>query len=155
MRTGLLTATVLLIAIVSPLSAAKAFELDPEMVERLSKSVHKNMAGGMVGDGHIITKEEAAQLKYPLIPFELRRQIIVIGTLSGFAELCGLDWQNKNFLPMMKGIRNKHTDWNDYQFAFAGMLHGVSQSMAVNSGDSKSTCTDPFKANIEKNMLVR
>ena len=47
------------------------------------------------------------------------------GTLSGYGERCGLDWQRLNFLPMMRYWRSQGKD--ERQIAFIGVLHGAAR----------------------------
>ena len=129
-----------------------AQQLPKEGVEEFSRLVHDNMAGAMIGDGHLITEEEAQGLEYPLLPYELRQDIIIRGHLSGFAKICGLDWAGRSFEPFMDGLRAMTPKPDDYQMAFAGMLHGLSMENAVQSRKDKP-CTDEEKARFETQML--
>jgi len=141
----------LLVMAILPVPASAESKLPQEMVETWSHLVHDNMAGGMIGDGHIITEEEAAKLEYPLLPYELRERIIIIGHLSGFAKWCGLDWENGSFFPLMVNLRKAGT-YNDYQLAFAGLLHGLAQANAERSKKDE-TCPEADRAKYEKKLI--
>jgi hypothetical protein len=133
----------------------RAFAADTmrDAVEELSKTVHEHMAGGMVSGDHIITEEEAAALEYPLLPYELRKNTIIVGHLSGFAEWCGLDWKETSFMPLMTSLR-KTKLYNDYQLAFAGMLHGTGKQNAIGSKKGQ-ICTPQDKEMIQKQLAPR
>lgn len=141
---------VLLLSFSMPSLAA---EIPQEAVEKLSKAVHEGMADAKLPDGTLIGKEQAAKLKYPLIPFQDREGIIITGHFSGFAEKCGLDWKGNNFQPLMTALRYQHKDWSDIQFAYAGMLHGASMQSAVNSKIGQ-TCPDEFRKKVSNNLIV-
>lgn len=129
-----------------------AQQLPKEAVEEFSRIVHENMAGAMVGDNHTLTKEDVAKLEYPLLPFDLRSTIIIRGYLSGFAEHCGIDWSERSFRPLMNSLRAMTPKLNDYQLAFAGMLHGLSMENGVRARKDKP-CMPEEKAKIETQML--
>ena len=126
-----------------------------EVIENISRVVQDHMAGAMIEDGHIITEDEAKKLKYPLIPFEERKQVVIVGEISGLAALCGLDWKMGNYLPLMSALRGKHKGWTDYQYAYASMLHGASMQIAQRGLDAQKICTDGTITKLKKNMIFQ
>lgn len=127
-------------------------DLSQESVERLSKAVYEKMEGTMLPNGELITKEEAASLEYPVIPYDDRERIIIVGHVSGFAKWCGLNWDEENFEPFMKHLRQRYADWSGAQFAYAAMLHGASMKNAERSRKDEE-CTDDFRAKVSKNLI--
>lgn len=126
--------------VIAPLRA-QAQMLPKNQVEEMSMMAHSAMPGAMAGQ-KLITQEEASKLQYPLVPYETREETIVRGYLAGFAAWCGLNWQNMFFLPYMGYVRGTHKDWNDYQFAYVGILHGTAMKTAILSKEGTQCTAD-------------
>ena len=97
------------------------------------------------------TAEEKAK---PPLSIAHARLALKTGVLSGSAELCGIDWQRRVFLPFMDSHRKKH-DLTDRQMALITVLHAIMQSFV--KGDMKSrneTCTASFRAKIEAQITA-
>lgn len=129
-----------------------AQDIPDSSIERFSRLVHDHMAGLVIGDNHLITDAEAKALPYPLLPYELRKDIIVRGHISGFAKLCGLDWEGRNFEPYTDSLRTMKPPLNDYQMAFAIMLHGLSMQNAIETNKDEP-CDAESKADFEKKLF--
>jgi hypothetical protein len=71
------------------------------------------------------TAEERAK---PPITIEEARLFMRRGVLSGMAEPCKLDWQKRNFLPMMTYWRDTMKK-TERQMALIGLVHGIIQGM--------------------------
>ncbi len=134
--------------------SAKAQGIPPEHVESISRMVFDHMAEAQISDGTLIGKERAAKLPYPLLPYEVRELMIVKGTISGMAEACKLDWLELNFKPLMMALRAEN-QYNDYQLAYAGMLHGVSMNGGEVMAKQHTPCSDDMKKSISDNMITR
>lgn len=74
----------------------------------------------------------------------IRRAII-----SATAEHCGLDWQRRNFLPMMAHLRAQNG--TERQMALAGLLHGIVQG-EVGAGLAKRPCNDHVRKQSETDL---
>jgi hypothetical protein len=74
------------------------------------------------------------------------------GILSGAAERCGLDWQRRNFVPMMAHWRNDMKK-TERQMALVALLHGVMQGI-VTSGPDKA-CPTSMRENLEAGLSFR
>jgi hypothetical protein len=97
------------------------------------------------------TAEEKAK---PPLTVAQARLALKAGVLSASAELCGIDWQRRVFLPFMDAHRKKH-DLTDRQLALATVLHAIMQSFM--KGDMKSRnerCTTGFRSNIEAEIAA-
>ena len=139
-----------ILCLLADLSPATAQTLPRQEVETVARYVHQHMAGMMVGDGHIVTEEEASRLKYPLVPYQIIEATIIRGTISGMAEACKMDWKDHFYLPYMNAIRRAHRDWNDYQFAYVGALHGASMNSGAKAV-SQTPCSEDLKARLLAN----
>lgn len=95
------------------------------------------------------TAQERAR---PPITDEQARMIISSAAVSVMAEHCGLDWQRRNFLPLMahhrQGLR-----MNERQLAIVGLLHGIAMRVF---GDAarRRPCTPGVKEGVVKRLLV-
>ena len=87
--------------------AAAEGRLPRDKIDELAKEVHANLAHAKIGggEGELIGEERAKTLVYPLVPYDLIEFIVIRGNLAGFAAHCGLDWENKFYRPLMRGLR--------------------------------------------------
>jgi hypothetical protein len=65
------------------------------------------------------------------------------GILSGAAKLCGADWQNRNFLPMMKFWRHEKKHPED-QLAILAAMHGAGMGWLIDAAKSPQ-CDEKLK----------
>jgi hypothetical protein len=126
---------------------SQSLRITKEQIDEIGKAVHARLAEGKIGAGELIGEERAKTLKYPLISYDMMEFVIVRGRIAGFAQHCGLDWQNKFYVPLMKALRAQFKTHNDYQWAYVGMLHGASMNAAEQSVKGQ-TCDEAMKANI-------
>ncbi|WP_022698199.1 hypothetical protein [Euryhalocaulis caribicus] len=91
------------------------------------------------------TREE---LRNPPVPDEVAAFVVSRGMTSGVGEICGLDWQARNFLPMMAYFR-RDMGWPNRRMAILGALHGLGQAIPANNGVS---CTDDTKQAIDASL---
>ncbi len=122
--------------------------LTHEQIDEIGRQVHAYMPNAKIGNDELIGEERAKTLKYPLVPYDLMEFVIVRGTLAGFAAHCGLDWEEKFYMPLMQGLRAKQTSFNDYQWAFVGLLHGAAMGSA-----EQSMKGEPCEENMKQNLL--
>lgn len=123
-----------------------------EAIENLSLSVHQNLDKARLPDGTIIG-ERANDLEYPLLPYEVRELLITAGSVSGMGEACDMNWQTKNFEPLMISLRDNNA-YSDYEMAYAAMLHGAAMGGGVNVIEKQYECTDEVKEKIRTNFIV-
>ena len=75
------------------------------------------------------TAEEKAN---PPITIEEARLVVRRAVLSGIAGSCNLDWQKRNFLPMMAYWRSTKKK-TERQMALITLVHGIMQGMMESS----------------------
>lgn len=97
------------------------------------------------------TPEERAS---PPLSLAEARAIMQRGVLSGLAEHCGLDWQRRNFAPMMDYWRASMKK-SERQMALVGFLHGVMQQALHSSLAARGTCGDRLRTLIESSLTFR
>jgi hypothetical protein len=97
------------------------------------------------------TEEERAA---PPLTITQARLALRAGMLSGSAEVCGLDWQRRVYLPFMEHQR-KEQELTERQMALTTVLHAIMQSFV--KGDMKNrkeSCTHSFRKKIEAQITV-
>jgi hypothetical protein len=80
------------------------------------------------------------------------REILHRGWISGEAEICGLDWQSRNFLSMMAHWRSHKK--TKRQLASVALLHGLGQEEA-SQALSGSPCIDEDKRNLDAQLTFK
>jgi hypothetical protein len=123
--------------------------LPKESVEELARAAHNALPEAKLGSGELIGAELAKTLQYPMIPYDMIEFIVLRGHIAGFAAHCGLDWQNKYYGPLMSFLRSRETTYTDYQWAYVGMLHGISMGTAEKTMEGKP-CPPEMKDNLLK-----
>ena len=92
------------------------------------------------------TPEEQAS---PPVSDDEADSIATIGMISGAAEFCGLDWEGRSFLPMMR--RWRATDGvADRKLALIGATHGFIQQQTLNALQSEGDCDDQTRAAVQR-----
>jgi len=92
------------------------------------------------------TAEERAS---PPVSDDEADSIATVGMISGAAEFCGLDWEGRSFLPMMRrwratdGVANR-------KLALIGATHGFIQQQTLNALQSEGECDDQTRTAIER-----
>jgi len=124
-------------------------KLSKEQIDQLGKIAHEALPNADIGEGELIGEERAKTLVYPLVPYNLMEFVIVRGNISGIAAHCGINWQEKFFAPLMQTLRAKEKDFTNYQWAFVGILHGVSMASAERNLKDKP-CSERMKENLLK-----
>jgi len=94
----------------------------------------------------------AAERANPPITDEQARAIVTAGTISIMAEHCQLDWERRNFIPLMRHHRET-LKMTERQMALVGLLHGITMG-ALAETVRKSVCTPEAKVATEKRLLA-
>jgi len=95
------------------------------------------------------TAEEKAN---PPITMAEARIVIHRGSLSGAAEVCGLDWAKRNFEPMMTYWRHTAKK-NERQMALIGIMHGITQEFG--RAGFKSGCTKELREGVDRQLTFK
>ena len=95
----------------------------------------------------------AAERAKPPITDDQARAVVTAATISVLAEHCQLDWERRNFIPLMRHHRET-LKMTERQMALVGLLHGVTMG-AYAETVRKSTCTPEAKVATEKRLLAR
>ena len=88
----------------------------------------------------------AAKVKArPLLTVSEGRAVIMLGRAAGIAEVCGIDWRDRCFTPMMQYWRQ--TKKSERQLALIGVLHGMGKRTV-----RTKTCSAQTKERWEKTI---
>jgi hypothetical protein len=100
-----------------------------ESVARLTGLARAILPSARLEDGSNVPAETQAEQALPIIPRAAEIATIRRGALSGQMEHCGLDWQNRSYMPFMRRLRAG--GWRGKRMAYVGLLHGLSQGMTL------------------------
>ena len=85
----------------------------------------------------------------PDLSFDDARDIVNTGAASGFADWCGLDWENRIFLPMARYQRMAMRR-PEPLMKYLSLLHGIAQGIVNRDLKKKvGNCKDEDRAAIE------
>ena len=108
-------------------------QFSDEDVARMQRLAHA-MIGGADGEEGPLTKAEM-------------RLVMTTAAVSSLAEWCGLDWQQRSFLPLMSRFRSSGR-YSEEQLTAVSVSHGIVQG-SVASQLKESRCTDRMRRDIE------
>lgn len=95
----------------------------------------------------------AEERRNPPLSQAQAKLIVSAAANSSMAEHCGLDWQRRNFLPLMQ-LHRQRFKMSERQMALVGLLHGI--TMGVVGGTVKGKpCAPETKAAVEGKLLVK
>ncbi|RNJ49575.1 hypothetical protein D1O30_08145 [Methylocystis hirsuta] len=99
-----------------------------------------------------VTLSSAAQIALATdsISKSLEAKVAKRGQISGAANICGLDWKGRNFLPMMSDLRASGLD--ERQTAIVAALHGAAMRQ---SELSTRECDESRRLRIEREIDYR
>jgi hypothetical protein len=92
-----------------------------------------------------------AEKKNPPLSLAETSAIVGRGIFSGGAAFCGLDWNKRNFEPMMTYWRTEKKK-NDRQLALIAIIHGLMQEQIRKTFSEKGQCPDEIKKDLETKL---
>jgi hypothetical protein len=118
-----------------------------DQVQRMLSLALDNIGRARCDNSQPCSAATAAEKESPPITIAEARVIMHRGILSAAGEHCGLDWQARNFTPMMAYWR-RDMKKTERQMALVGMLHGIMQGMAKPTG--RAPCSPSERQNLEQ-----
>jgi hypothetical protein len=131
--------------------AQPAPSLTDEAVQQLLQLALKNMPRAMCGNLKPCAPVTAEEFENPPISIEHARAIMLTGTRTALASWCGLDWQRRSFLPMMRHYRHE-LRFSERQMALVGLLHGIQQGMLEGQFKAKGACDAVTRDNLDAQL---
>lgn len=89
-----------------------------------------------------------SEKKNPPLSLSETSSIVGRGIFSGGAVFCGLDWNKRNFEPMMAYWRNERKK-TDRQLAIISIIHGAITEQVRKTFEAKGQCPDEIKKDLE------
>ncbi|MCC7168038.1 MAG: hypothetical protein IT565_10750 [Rhodospirillales bacterium] len=102
-----------------------------DLVTELAEKARNELYRVKLPDGTLVGRESAEERARPLLGFEDLRFIVDAGGLSARAEWCGLDWQRKNFRPLL--AFEKERVHPPKTMAYIELLHHTAKRAADNT----------------------
>jgi len=130
--------------------ANAAAALSDEQVHKLLTLALDNVSRGLCEGKTRCAPATAEERENPPVTIAEARIVILRGALSAAAEHCGLDWQGRNFVPMMTYWR-QNMKKNERQMAVIGLLHGIMQGM----GKPNRACTADMRENVDRQLTFQ
>jgi hypothetical protein len=151
--------TVLVLGLGQFATSAATAQSDPpplsdEAVRKVVELALRNMQRALCEDRKPCSPATPEELQNPPVSMEHARTIVRTGVRTALAEWCGLDWQRRSYLPMMRHYR--HTlRFNERQMSLVALLHGIQQGMLSGQLKAKGACDaatrDRLEAQLPKN----
>lgn len=132
---------------------SRPISLDDDFVRRMLDEALDRLGRLRCEDLQPCAPATAAERRNPPITIGEARAIMNRGILSGAALRCGLDWQRRNFMPMMAYWRYDMKK-TERQMALVGALHGMMQGF-VNDRPHEQGCTDALRQTVEQGLSFR
>jgi hypothetical protein len=123
----------------------------PELHRQFLSMALDNYLGALCGN-QPCAPASAAERATPPITDDQARAIVAAATISIMAEHCQLDWERRNFVPLMRHHRER-LKMNERQMALVGLLHGITMG-ALDETVRRNPCTPEMKESIEKRLLA-
>jgi len=91
----------------------------------------------------------AAERKNPPLSVDEARLVLATAYKNASAQLCGLDWQQKSFVPMLKYFEERGK--KDRQMALVVFMNNIVVANA--NPDGKRQCDDEMRASVAKDLV--
>lgn len=121
-----------------------------EFMQKVLQTALDNIGNARCGADRCAAATDAEKKNPPLTLSETS-QIVGRGIFSGGASYCGMDWEKRNYLPMMAYWRNEKKK-NERQLALIAMIHGMMFEQFLADFASKGKCPDEIKKDLEKRL---
>lgn len=118
-----------------------------DMIQRVLGEIDKARCGDLPCAP--ATEEEKAN---PPLTIEQGRRAMKTGLLAGVAEFCGLNWQDRIYLPFM-AHHARTLKMTSRQLAIVSALHGTMQAFIVENYKKRGQpCTEELRKNLQKHL---
>lgn len=138
---------VFLVSIVlSSAALAQASKIREESMLQIQRLALQNIHTARCGADRCAPATEEEKRNLPLSLAEMR-QVFDRAGFSGLALVCRIDWNTRNFKPMMAHWRAQMK--NERQLALISMIHGLVMSEVNNNFRGGKDCSPEMKKDIE------
>lgn len=122
-----------------------------EFMQRVLLLALDNLGNARCANGERCAPATEAEKKNPPLTLAETSLVVGRGIFSGGASYCGLDWEKRNFQPMMAYWRNEKKK-NDRQLALIATIHGMMFEQFLADFTVKGTCPDEIKKDLESRL---
>lgn len=118
-----------------------------EFMQRVLQTALANIEKVRCGADRCTPATEAEKKNPPLTLAETS-QVVGRGIFSGGGFHCGMDWEKRNYIPMMTYWREQRKK-NERQLALIAMIHGIVYEQFIADFASKGKCPDEMRKDLE------
>ncbi len=122
-----------------------------ELMQRVLLTALANIEKIRCAEGKACAPATEAEKKNPPLTLAETSQAFGRGILSGGAAYCEMDWNKRNYLPMMTYWQEKMKK-NDRQLALISLVHDIAKDQLVAEFWGKGKCPDEMKKDIESKL---
>jgi hypothetical protein len=122
-----------------------------EFMQKILQLALTNLGNSRCANGERCAPATEAEKKNPPLSLSETSQIVGRGIFSGGGFHCGLEWEKRNYLPMMAYWRDVQKK-NDRQLALIATIHGIVFEQFISDFGSKGKCPDEMKKDLEKRL---
>jgi hypothetical protein len=119
-----------------------------EFMQRVLQTALANIDRARCGGGDRCAPATEAEKKNPPLTLAETSQVVGRGIFSGGGFHCGMEWEKRNFLPMMAYWRDVQKK-NDRQLALIATIHGIVFEQFLADFASKGKCPDAMKKDLD------
>lgn len=119
-----------------------------EFMQRVLQTALANIDRARCANGERCAPATEAEKKNPPLTLAETSQVVGRGIFSGGGFHCGMDWEKRNFLPMMAYWRDQQKK-SDRQLALIAMIHGIVFEQFLSEFAAKGKCPDEMKKDLE------
>jgi hypothetical protein len=134
-----------------PLAQPTPPGLPDEAVRKVLDLALQNIQRALCGDRRPCPPATPEEFANPPIAMEHARAIVLTGTRTALADWCGLDWQQRSFLPMMRHYRHV-LRFNERQMSLVALVHGIQQGTLEGQLKAKGACDAATRDKIEEQL---
>ena len=135
----------------APPALSQGMGLSDEQVLTYLNLALDNYPRFLCEDGNACAPATAEEKANPPLTIEETRAILGQGIISAVAEHCGLDWEQRSFLPMMAYFRQRQGK-TERQMALVGGVHGIIQGQLVTVLTREGACSDEMRQGAEQRL---
>jgi hypothetical protein len=121
-----------------------------EFMQKVLQTAIENIQTARCAKGELCKPATEAEKKNPPLSLSETSAVVGRGIFSGGAAFCGLDWQKRNFEPMMAFWRDEKKK-NDRQLALIAIIHGIMQDQ-IRKTFAKGPCPDEIRKDLEAKL---
>lgn len=138
-------------AVAQPVQKKEGPKTREELMQRVLQTALANVGRIACADGKPCAAATEAEKRNPPLSLAETSQVFGRGIFSGGASYCGMDWEKRNFGPMMAYWRDQMKK-NDRQLALIALVHGIAKDQIISQFWGQGKCPDEIKKDLETKL---